>query len=135
VGMVWFKFEYYAFPSENFGINLLLDIDSNPENGSSWFSNREFKYDVLATVWLRREGGQYIGINGLSETYDSDRRRMTMKASGNIDFYLDVKNKQVIIGIPLSDLNASTNIKVAGTVGSNLYWADNIPDKGFVVLK
>lgn len=134
-GMIWFKFEYEKFPSENFGINIFFETDQDTDNGNLFMPyNRDFRYDIAGTLWLKKIGDKYIGVNGLAKGHDFARRRMVAKDEGSFDFYVDEGNKTLIVGVPHQYLDFPQSISVYATVGTNKNWEDNIPDKGGVSI-
>lgn len=133
-GIVWFKFQYEKFPSENFGINIFFDLDGDDENGNLFMFNREFRYDIAGTLWLRKDGDKYMGVNGLATGHDFARRRMVAKKEGAFEYYIDKENKVLIVGVAHQYLGYPQDIKVYAAVGTNKYWEDNIPNKGGVSI-
>jgi len=131
-GMVWFKFDYETFPSENFGINIMIDTDGDSENGNTWMTNKEFKYDLNGTLYLRKQGNSFVGVNGLSTGHDWARRRLAVTKEGAFQFFVDKANKSLIVGVAHQHLGFSQSMKVFATTGTNEYWEDNIPDTGGV---
>src|SRR5262249_18469689 len=65
---VWFRITLKEPPSlAAFGINLVLDVDGDPNNGSAWWGvNKEFHFDRLVSVWLFKTGSNYEGVAGIS---------------------------------------------------------------------
>ncbi len=133
-GILWFRLTYEQFPSENFGINLFFGVDNDDENGNVFFTNREFRYDIAGTLWLRKVGEDYIGVNGLASGHDFARRRMVASKEGAFEFHIDQEAKTVIVGIAHQYLGYPQSIKVFATVGTYKYWEDNIPNKGGVSI-
>jgi len=130
-GLVWFRFTYYACPSQDFGINLMLDTDGNANNGANWFyKNKSFKFDIQATLWLRKTRGRYYGVNALSKASDARERRLASISDKAMQFFFDKKNKQLYVAIKHSDLGSPSQMRVAGATGSNRFWNDDIPDQG-----
>lgn len=132
---VWFKFEFAEFPSANFGINLLFDLDGDTKNGSGWMTNREFRYDVVGTLWLREEENHMVGVNGLSSGYDWNRRRMEAMSENVFTFYIDKNKRILIVGLNQLELESISDLRVSAAIGTYKYWEDNIPDKGGVTIK
>lgn len=62
---LWFRYELH----NNIDINepmisLALDVDGNPNNGSSWYGTASnFSYDMMITAGYVREGTNYKGYN------------------------------------------------------------------------
>src|SRR5262249_25498562 len=68
-GRVWFRFTLRAPPPTwGFGMNIALDVDGNPDNGTAWWGlNKAFHFDRLVTAYLARGAGYWQGVAGVAD--------------------------------------------------------------------
>ncbi len=136
--MLWFKFDLHGSLDPNaFAMNILIDTDADQETGMNWFgTNTEFTFEKCLTLWMRREGKTYAGINGITDQsgiYASEWNRLK---KNNLVYYLDGNNNTYTVGVSLSDLDIQNNkVNIIGAVGNYMTWNDDIGDKEYATIE
>lgn len=134
---LWFKIDVYEMHDlKAFGLNLVVDVDDNPQNGSFWWGgNNKFRYDKLVTVWVTRAGnGTYSGFVGICTNIHARKTWFLKLGSNNIAFGIDPESKSFIFGFKRTDLDESKKLNIIAAVGSNVNWNDDIVDTGSIKL-
>ncbi len=135
---LWFKIDVYEMPELNgFGLNLVVDVDENPQNGSFWWGgNNKFRYDKLVSVWVTHAGsGYYSGFVGICTDFHARKTWFLKLGSNNITFGIDHESKSFIFGFKRTDLDESKKLNIIAAVGSNVNWNDDIVDSGSIKLE
>jgi tetratricopeptide (TPR) repeat protein len=136
-GEVWFRLTLAApIDPSKLGVNLALDIDGDPKNGSSWWAgNTEFRYDRLVTVWVARgTDGRYRGTLGLAGAADAAAGRYVTPSLGRVRFAVEPSNRVIFVGVSRKSLGGD-RLGVVATVGSNTGWNDVAPATGSALLQ
>ena len=133
-GLAWFRVGLTAPPPEPWlGVNLVLDTDGNPDNGTAWWGvNTGVKFDRLVTLWLFRTGDEYQGVAGVADAADVASGEMMAKESAGLRLALDRVRPAVLVGVPRAALGVApgAKLRVVAAVGSAMVHNDDLPDAG-----
>lgn len=132
---VWFRLDLHDEPPRDWlGLNLALDTDGDPANGTPWWNvNKEFRFDRLVTVWLNRTGAVYRGVVGVASAEAVGRFEMGDVAR-DLRVARSVAGRALAVGIPLDALGGARRLALVATVGSSVAANDDLPDHGAVTL-
>jgi hypothetical protein len=131
-GPAWFRIALNApLPEAWLGVNLALDTDGNPDNGTSWWgTNTAFKFDRLVTAWVFRMGDGYQGAVGIADARHVAEGEMIEDAAAPL-LALDRESSAILLGVPRAALGSGRGkIRVVAAVGSALAHNDDAPDTG-----
>lgn len=134
---VWLKFQTHNdFPTDGFGINLVIDDDADQETGQPWWGgDSDFTFDRLVTVWVtRHESGAYDGLVGVTDADAAMEQNMVGILAGGLQFLILEDENAVVVGVPRSALPDADEFSVVGAVGSTTSWNDDISDDGPVTM-
>ena len=135
--MLWFQFGFFKMPPPGgFGVNLVVDADSDATNGVPWWGgNRQFYFDYLVTVWVARGGnGQLAGTVGIGQAADVMRGQMTGLSRNGIAFTADRETNTITLGFKRPESWGEGKLRLIGAVGSNARWNDDLPDREILQL-
>ena len=135
-GRVWFRIGLKEAPSQPwFGLNLVLDVDGDANNGAPWWgTNKAFHFDRLVSVWLFKTGSTYEGVAGTTNaTALTDGEFM---ADGqDVRVAVDRDSPAFLVGVPPSVLGTGRGpVRLVAAVGSALAHNDDVPDTGAIAL-
>jgi hypothetical protein len=118
-------------PASWMGVNLVLDTDGDPENGSPWWGkNAAFKFDRLVTAWAFLATDHYEGMIGIAAP-DQVAQGFVV-SDDEVHLALDRPARRVYLGVPSGTFDAKT--RVVAAVGSSFLFSDDLPDSGGVTL-
>jgi hypothetical protein len=135
-GYVWFRIRLReAAPEPWLGLNLALDTDGDPANGSAWWGvNTGFHFDRLVSVWVFKIGRGYqglAGIAGAAAVADGD----FMAEGTDVQFAVEGEPSAFLVGVPRSALGTGpAPARFVAAVGSAFMHNDDLPDAGAVLL-
>jgi hypothetical protein len=131
--IVWLRIDLQdAIPAEWMGVNLVLDTDGDPENGTPWWGkNTSFKFDRLVTAWVFVAQDHYEGMIGVAPPDQVAAGLVT--SDDDLHLALDRSARRVYLGVP-SRLFSLTQVRAVAAVGSSFIFSDDLPDTGAVVL-
>ena len=127
--LAWFRIDLQdAPPSIWMGVNLALDTDGDPDNGTAWWGkNTAFHFDRLVTAWLFRVDEAYYGTVGIAST--EEVAAMSLTNQEEVHFAMDRGAKRVYVGVPAALVGAAS-VRVVAAVGSAFTFADDLPNEG-----
>ena len=137
--LVWFRIDLQdTVPPNWFGVNLALDVDGDPANGTAWWGkNKAFHFDRLVSAWLWDVDGRYEGTVGIASSEEVAARKMTNDQE--VHFATDRTDHRIYVGVPAAAVapagttaSAATHLVVA--VGSAISHSDDVPDEGFLTV-
>jgi hypothetical protein len=127
--LAWFRIDLQdAPPASWIGVNVALDLDGDPANGTAWWGkNTAFRFDRLVTAWVWRVGDRYEGSVGIASSADAAEMRFTNQAE--VHLAVDRPEKRVYVGVPAGVLEPA-GTRIVAAVGSPMSFADDLPDEG-----
>ena len=127
--LAWFRIDLQETPPSTWmGVNLALDTDGDPANGTAWWGkNTAFHFDRLVTAWLFRVGEAYYGTVGIAST--EEVAAMSLTNQEEVHFAMDRGAKRVYVGVPAALVRAES-VRVVAAVGSAFVFADDLPNEG-----
>ncbi|HEV8700426.1 MAG TPA: CIA30 family protein [Candidatus Polarisedimenticolia bacterium] len=127
--LAWFRIDLQDTPPSTWmGVNLALDTDGDPANGTAWWGkNTAFHFDRLVTAWLFRVGEAYYGTVGIASVEEVAAMNLTNQEE--VHFALDRSAKRVYIGVPAA-LVESGGARAVAAVGSVFVFSDDLPNEG-----
>lgn len=128
---IWFRFDLYKYDNPRaFALNVLFDTDNDQETGRVWFGqNTTYTFDKGITLWMRKSGSGFQGINGIMLPNDFTTGNQNLAYMNNIAFYLDIERNRFYAGVKISDLELiGKRVGVIGAVGEFQTWNDDIGD-------
>lgn len=135
---LWFRFDLYKMPSNKaFALNVIIDEDNDQRTGMQWFgTNTKFSFDKAITLWMRKEGEGFGGVNGITDIGGVTEGNWNKLAMNNVTYYIDPERKLYIAGVKLSDLKLpGKTVRVLGAVGEYMNWNDDIGDNETALIK
>jgi len=127
--LAWFRVDLQeAPPSDWMGVNLAVDTDGDPANGTAWWGkNTSFHFDRLVTAWLFRVGGAWYGTIGIAST--EEVAAMSLTNEEEVHFAMDRGAKRVYVGVPAALVEAG-GARAVAAVGSAFVFSDDLPNEG-----
>lgn len=122
---LWFKYELH----NNIDINepmvsLALDIDGNPNNGTSWYGTTpNFNYDIIIAAGYVREGIKYKGYNFID------------KKVGFCKLYYALETNSFLLGIPILHIKEFEGSRFVASAGNKGLWNDDFDNGTITNLK
>ncbi len=122
---LWFKFDHY----NNIDINepmasLALDVDDDPNNGSSWYGTvPDFNYDIIISAGYVREGSKYKGYNFIDTKV------------GFCSLYYALETNSFFLGIPIEQIREFEGAKFVASTGNKGFWNDDLDNGAIMNLK
>jgi len=135
-GRVWFRVGLREAPPVPWlGLNLALDVDGDPANGTPWWGvNTGFRFDRLVSVWLFKAGDEYQGVAGTADAAAVAQGDF-MAGGHDLRVAVDRQSPAFLVGVPRSVLGAGAGVlRFVAAVGSALAHNDDLPDTGAVLL-
>jgi hypothetical protein len=134
-GSVWFRIGLHdTLPPSWLGVNLVLDVDGNTENGTPWWgANTAFHFDRLVTVWLFKTGLTYQGVAGTADAAAVARGEF-MTNGHDLSVAMDRDSRAFLVGMPRSVLGIGGPVRLLAAVGSAIAHNDDVPDTGAILL-
>jgi hypothetical protein len=131
--LVWFRIDLRDdVPPDWIGVNLVLDSDGDPLNGTAWWGqNAAFHFDRLVTAWVWRVGKGYEGTVGIASGEEVAAMRLTNDQELHLAIDRDVR--RVYLGVPRAGIAGAATRAVAA-VGSAMFHSDDLPDQSAVDL-
>ena len=132
---IWFRMDLHSgFNPFNWGMNILVDTDLDPQTGREWpsFTN-PFSFDVGLTVWVTGSPGNYSGTVGVSDANTMMSGNFSSLYQNNVTLMVDTVDSAYTIGLPRMHLDSlDATFDVLGSVG--IAWESNdlAPDAGGV---
>jgi len=135
---IWFKLDVFNLNpnSSAWGINVQLSIPGVSPSGNWWGTqNSSFSYNKLVTAWVTGTApSNYSGTIGIANLAGVGSGNYDNLASNNMTITADVPNNTILVGMPRTDVvtnsemggNSSITVGIAGSVGSNVGWNDDI---------
>ena len=130
---VWFRFDLAAEPHEsNIGLNVAVDTDRDLSTGTPWWaSNRAATFDRLVTLWAEgSDEGGYVGTIGIADASHVATREFSGLQAGGLDLGIDRRGHRLDLGVPAGRLDDDGELALVATVGTNLFWNDDLIDEG-----
>ena len=127
--LTWFRIDLQDPPPAGWmGVNLALDTDGDPANGTAWWGkNTAFHFDRLVTAWVFRAGDAYQGTVGIASPEDVAAMSLTNREE--VHLAIDRAAKRAYVGVQ-SALVRAESVRVVAAVGSAFLFADDLPDEG-----
>ena len=123
---VWFRLTFDKELPPSFGLNVAVDRDGDPSGDRAWWGQgSHFRFDRLVTAWIVREGDGYFGRAGVTDATGSLAVRLE-KLSTDLALRLGDDGKSVLVGVPASALDLSSQARVIAAGGTNLIWNDDL---------
>jgi len=123
---VWFRFTFERDLPSSFGLNVAIDRDGDPAGDVAWWGQgSHFRFDRLVTAWVVREGDGYFGQLGVTDAMGATARRL-QKLSTDVALRLGEDRKSVAVGVPISALDLTPQVRVIAAGGTNLLWNDDL---------
>ncbi len=129
---VWFRVGLRETPPVPwFGVNLVLDIDGDPANGTPWWGvNTAFRFDRLVSVYVFKTGRDYQGTVGVADSAEVAKGEF-MAGGHDVSVAVDRESPAFLLGVPRSVLGPSPEkVRLLAAVGSALAHNDDVPDTG-----
>lgn len=136
-GLLWVRVTLREPPHDWWmGINLVLDLDGDPDNGQSWWgANAAFKYDQIVTAWCWRVEAGCQGFIGVATADQIAAGTYTAGDPRSVRLAIDHDRKAFVVGVPRSALRlGKAPIRLVAAVGSALLFADDVPGQGAALL-
>jgi Complex I intermediate-associated protein 30 (CIA30) len=133
---LWFRVRLAAAPPEPWlGLNIALDLDGDPANGTPWWgANTTFHFDRLVSVWLFKTGLTYQGVAGIADAQAVAGGDL-MAGGRDVQVAIDGKAMAFLVGVPSNALGGARGpVRFVAAVGSALVHNDDVPDTGAVSL-
>lgn len=130
---LWFKLETHGqLKVDNWGINLMVDVDQNPSTGSKWpGQNNQFSFDKIVTVWVTGAPGNYSGTIGISTDQQMMSGNPTALFKNNLTLQVDTSNNTYAIGMKREELDPDDiHFDVIASIGISGEVNDDIPSSG-----
>ncbi|HYV19422.1 MAG TPA: hypothetical protein VFC25_10390 [Verrucomicrobiae bacterium] len=116
-------------PATWVGVNLILDTDGDPDDGSPWWGkNAAFKFDRLVTAWVFTASDHYEGMIGIAPPDQVAQGYVV--SDDDLHLALDRPARRVYLGVPSGILDEKT--RAVAAVGSSFLFSDDLPDSGAV---
>ncbi|MBL8113109.1 MAG: hypothetical protein JNK60_09510, partial [Acidobacteria bacterium] len=133
---VWFRVGLAAPMGEDFGVNLVLDLDGDPANGEPWWGkNTAFRFDLLVSAWAFASSSSTLdGAIGIARAGDAVKGSVIDESLGAPRIVAAPGGKEIYIGVPSALLGAAAPIRVVAAVGSTFLHNDDLPDSGAAQL-
>jgi hypothetical protein len=134
-GRVWFRVTLESdVPARWFGINVAVDGDGDPANGTAWWgSNAAFRFDRLLTAYLNLGNGYWQGAVGLADAAGVARGDMA-SLTDDVAVVVDRERRSLALGVTRRALDEDGRLRLIATVGSSFIANDDLPDEGAVTL-
>lgn len=131
---VWLRFDLASAPStESIGLNVAVDTDRDQGTGMAWFGpNSGFTFDRLLTIWVSGAEGRFAGTVGGAEYGDAAVGSFTTLFEDGLE--LGVANDALYLGVAADRLDDDGRMDLVATVGTHLFWNDDLVDEGSVPL-
>lgn len=131
--MIWFRVTLASAPPEGwFGINLALDLDDDPENGTAWWgANSTFHFDRLITAYLSLGWGEWQGALGVADAAAVAKGEVS-SVTREVQAAIDRPGHALLVGVPANTLPTGRPIRFIATVGSSMVNNDDLPNEGAV---
>lgn len=129
---VWFRVTVNQFMTDNYGINIILDVTGGGTQGNWWgYQNATFKYNRLITAWISSGSGSIVGISDAAGAASSNFTNIA--PASKVEITTNASTKTYTIGMKRTDIyNGNTlNARVIAATGSNSGWGDDVPNSGF----
>ncbi|MBO6514955.1 MAG: T9SS type A sorting domain-containing protein [Bacteroidia bacterium] len=134
---LWFRFttrEITSTQEAELGINLMVNIPGGGTTFDFWGSQNQDAYHKLVTAWVTGSApSNYTGTIGVANASGVSANNFTNLSSDNLTIVVDPDEKTIVIGMKREDLitdsemsGSSTTMKIAGAVGSNMSWNDDL---------
>jgi hypothetical protein len=131
---LWFRVRLHgALPEPWLGLNLALDVDGDPGNGTAWWgTNTAFRFDRLVSVWLFKTGLTYEGVAGIADA-PAVAAGDLMAGGRDVEVAVDREVPAFLVGVPRSVLGSGAGpLRFVAAVGSALVHNDDVPDTGAI---
>lgn len=131
-GRVWFRVALHGpAPERWLGINVALDVDGDPTNGTAWWgANKAFHFDRLVTAYLWPGAGYWQGALGVARA-ESVTRGVMDDLSRDVRVAVDRGAPGAfLVGVPGAALAGGRPTRLIATVGSAMLNNDDLPDSG-----
>lgn len=131
--LTWFRIDLQDAPPAGWiGVNIALDTDGDPANGTAWWGkNTAFHVDRLVTAWVFRVDERYYGTVGIASGDELAAMRLTTREE--VHLALDRAARRVYVGMPAT-LVETGGARVVAAVGSAFIFADDLPNEGAALL-
>ena len=137
-GLIWFRVSLAGpVPQSWMGVNLALDTDGDPSNGTPWWgTNKAFHFDRLVTAYGLATGpGSYEGTIGIADAAEVQAGNMAGSRGERVRVVVDRMSNALVVGIPRSAVGPQkTPARVVAAVGSAFQHNDDIPNEGAATL-
>jgi pimeloyl-ACP methyl ester carboxylesterase len=125
--LFWLRLSLFSKPdADRFKIDLAIDTGAPDTRRATWWgTNKDFKFDLLASVRITKKNGAYFGALNVRAAEDS------IASSGRPEQHADVSvtSDSILIGLERRSL-IGTNMKMnlIAAIGSNDGSGDDIPN-------
>lgn len=126
---IWFRVTVSNVLSNNYGLNIVLDVEGAGSTANWFGGNSNFRYNRLITAWITSGTSGTVGISDPSGVATSNYKNLH---ADNINITVDAANKTYTLGMKRTDIFNDTVLKadVIAATGSNQYWDDDVPNVG-----
>ena len=132
-GFLWVRVTLREPPHDRWlGMNLALDVDGDPANGSAWWgANNTFKFDEIVTVWCFHVAEGCQGFIGLAGADQAASGTFSAGVGGSLRFAIDKDRRAYVLGVPRNALHLKQDgLRLVAAVGSALLFNDDVPGQG-----
>jgi len=120
--------------SQAIGLNVMLNIPNGGSTFNFWGDDNQNAFHKLITVWVTGTApSSYSGTIGVADADGVANANFTNLSADNISVVVNTEDKTILIGMKRTDAISSTEfssgsitVGVAGAVGSNESWNDDI---------
>ncbi|HZN04699.1 MAG TPA: hypothetical protein VFD06_14035 [Candidatus Polarisedimenticolia bacterium] len=128
--LTWLRVDLQGpIPPSWMGVNLVLDTDGDPADGTPWWGNdKSFRFDRLVTAWVFSVDRHFEGSVGIATAEQAAAGLVTNDEE--VHLALDRSARRVYLGVPSATLAAGT--RTVAAVGSAFIFSDDLPASGGV---
>jgi len=129
--LTWVRIDLEGgIPAAWMGVNLVLETDGDPSDGSAWWGNdKTFRFDRLVTAWVFTVDRHFEGSVGIVPSDQAAAGLVTNDEQ--VHLALDRSARRVYLGVP-AEVLAAPGTRALAAVGSAFVFSDDLPAAGGV---
>lgn len=120
--------------SQAIGVNVMLNIPNGGSTFNFWGNDNTAAYHKLITAWVTGSApSSYSGTIGVADAAGVNAQDYTNLSANNISIVVNTTDKTIELGMKRTDVitntefsGSSITVGVAGAVGSNQSWNDDL---------